>query len=148
VLESLVHRRRDKVAAKPGSRKLLKGCRDIPRGSVTATLRSSAAAQREPLPGVEHCQHRYLNNRVEDSHQPMRQRERRMQEFKSPGHAPRVLSTYGPIRQHCRPRRHRLPAPAYRQELAPRFQLWQAITGMAMAAEGQGKGPSSPHDAW
>ena len=29
----------------------------------------------------EHRQHRYLNNRAENSHQPTRQRERRIQEF-------------------------------------------------------------------
>jgi hypothetical protein len=44
-------------------------------------------------------QHRYLNNRAENSHQPTRQRERRMQGFKSPGHAQRFLSAYGPIAQ-------------------------------------------------
>jgi putative transposase len=44
------------------------------------------------------------------------------------------LSAYGPIAQHFRPRRHRLPAPAYRQEMAYRFQIWQEITGAAIAA--------------
>ena len=86
------------------------------------------------LPSVEHWQHRYLNNRAGNSHQPTRQRERRMQRFKSPGHAQRFLSAYGPIAQHFRPRRHRLPAPAYRQEMAQRFQSWQEITGTAMVA--------------
>jgi putative transposase len=57
-----------------------------------------------------------------------------MRRFKSPGHAQRFLSAYGPISQHFRPGRHRLSAPAYRQELRNRFQSWQAITGMALAA--------------
>jgi putative transposase len=68
------------------------------------------------------------------SHQPTRQRERRMQRFKSPGQAQRFLSTYGPIAQHFRPRRHRFSAPAYRQELRNRFQSWQEITTLALAA--------------
>jgi transposase-like protein len=34
------------------------------------------------------------------SHQPTRQRERRLQGFKSPGHAQRFLSADGPIAQH------------------------------------------------
>ena len=72
-------------------------------------------AKREMPPGVEHRQHSYLNNRAENSHQPTRQRERRMGRFKSPGHAQRLLSAYGPIASHFRPRRHRLPAPEYRQ---------------------------------
>jgi len=89
---------------------------------------------REILPSVEHRQHRSLNNRAENSHQPTRQRERRMQRFKSPGHAQRLLSAYGPIVSHFRPRRHRLSAPADRQEMRQRFQTWQEMTGLAVAA--------------
>ena len=49
-------------------------------------------AKWEMLPGVEPRQQRSLNNRAEHSHQPTRQRERRMRRFKSPGHAQRLLS--------------------------------------------------------
>jgi putative transposase len=133
-LAILVQRRRDKQTAKALFRKLLKGLTYVPRVMVTDQLKSYGAAMRELLPGVEHRQHRYLNNRAENSHQPTRQRERRMQGFKSPGHAQRFLAAYGPIAQHFRPRRHRLPALRYRQELAQRFQIWQEITGTAMAA--------------
>jgi putative transposase len=101
---------------------------------ITDKLKSYGAAKRELLPSVEHRQHRYLNNRAENSHQPTRQRERRMQRFKSPGHAQRFLAAYGPIVQHFRPRRHRFSALAYRQEMRKRFQIWQAITGTALAA--------------
>ena len=89
VLDILVQRRRDKRAAKKFFRKLLKGLTYVPRVIVTDKLKSYGAAKREILPGVEHRQHRYLNNRAENSHQPTRQRERRMQRFKSPGHAQR-----------------------------------------------------------
>jgi putative transposase len=101
---------------------------------ITDKLKSYAAAKRELLPGVEHRQHRYLNNRAENSHQPTRQRERRMQRFKSPGHAQRFLSAYGPIAQHFRPHRHRMAASAYRQEMRSRFQSWREITSLAKAA--------------
>jgi putative transposase len=57
-----------------------------------------------------------------------------MQRLKSPGHAQRFLAAYGPIAQHFRPRRHRLAAAAYRQELQNRFKLWQEITTPALAA--------------
>src|SRR2546430_6464796 len=97
----------------------------VPRVIITDKLKSYGAAKQELLPGVEHRQHRYLNNRAENSHQPTRQRERRMQGVKSPGHAQRFLSAYGPIAQHFRPKRHRLPAPEYRQEIAHRLQIWQ-----------------------
>jgi putative transposase len=134
VLDILVQRRRNKAAAKKFFRKLLKGCRYVPRVIITDKLASYGAAKREILPSVEHRQHRYLNNRAENSHQPTRQRERRMQGFKSPGHAQRFLSAYGPIAQHFRPRRHRLPASEYRREMAHRFQSWQDMTGTVIAA--------------
>ena len=134
VLDILVQRRRDKQAAKKFFRKLLKGLTYVPRVIVTDKLQSYGAAKRELLPGVEHRQHRYLNNRAENSHQPTRQRERRLQRFKSPGHAQRFLSAYGLISQHFRLRRHRLSALAYRQELRMRFQVWQEITTPLVAA--------------
>jgi putative transposase len=134
VLDILVQRRRDKKAAKRSFRKLLKGLTYVPRVIITDKLKSYGAALREILPMVEHRQHRYLNNRAENSHQPTRQRERRMQGFKSPGHAQRFLAAYGPIDSHFRPRRHLLPAPVYRQEMRQRFQAWQEITGTPLAA--------------
>jgi putative transposase len=97
VLDILVQHRRDKTAAKKFFHKLLKGLMYVPRVIVTDKLRSYSAATQEVLPSVEHRQHRYLNNRAENSHQPTRQRERRMQGFKSPGQAQRFLSTYEPI---------------------------------------------------
>jgi putative transposase len=92
ILDILVPRRRDQMAAKTFFRKLLKGCQYVPRVIVTDQLKSYGAAKRERLPGVEYRQHRYLNNRAENSHQPTRQQERRLQRFKSPGHAQRFLS--------------------------------------------------------
>jgi putative transposase len=78
ILDILVQRHRDKAAAKTFFRKLLKGLTYVPRVIVTDQLKSYGAAMRELLPGVEHRQRRYLNNRAENSHQPTRQRERRM----------------------------------------------------------------------
>jgi putative transposase len=106
----------------------------VPRVIITDKLASYGAAKREILPSVEHRQHRYLNNRAENSHQPTRQRERRMQGFKSAGHAQRFLAAYGPIAQHFRPRRHRFSAPAYRQEMRQRVHTWREITDLIMAA--------------
>jgi putative transposase len=134
VLDILVQSRRDKAAAKKFFRKLLKGLTDVLRVIITDKLKSYGATTRDILPGVEHRQHRYLNNRAENSHQPTRQRERRMQGVTSPGHAQRFLSAYGLIAHHFRPRRHRLPAPEYRQEMAQRFQIWREITGTVIAA--------------
>jgi putative transposase len=97
VLDILVQRRQDKHAAKKFFRKLLKGLTYVPRVLITDKLNSYGAAKRDILPGVEHRQHRYLNNRAENSPLPTRQREQRMPRFKSPGHAQRFLAAYGPI---------------------------------------------------
>jgi putative transposase len=134
VLDIRVQRRRDKTAAKTFFRKLLKGLTYVPRVIITDQLKSYGAALREILPSVDHRQHRSLNTRAENAHQPTRQRERRMGRFKSPGHAQRFLSTYGPIASHCRPRRHLFSAPEYRAKMAQRFQTWREITGTTMAA--------------
>ena len=115
-------------------RKLLKGLTYVPRVIITDQLKSYGAAKQEILPGVEHRQHRYLNNRAENSHQPARQRERRMQGFKSPGHAQRFLSAYSLISQHFRPRRHLLPATIDREEMRQRFQSWQEMTSLTAVA--------------
>jgi putative transposase len=134
VLDILVQSCRNKQAAKKFFRKLLKGLTYVPRVLIMDKLKSYGAAQRDMLPSVEHRQHRYLNNRAENSHQPTRQRERRMQGFKSPGHAQRFLAAYGPIAQYFRPRRHRLSAPEYRQEIGKRFHTWQEITSLPTTA--------------
>ncbi len=134
VLDILVQSRRNKAAAKKFFRKLLAGCQYVPRVLISDKLASYGAAKREVLPGVEHRQSRYLNNRAENSHQPTRKRERSLQRFKSAGHAQRFLSAFGPIRQHFCPRRHRLKAEAYRQERAQRFQVWNEVTGGQLAA--------------
>ena len=56
---------------------------------ITDKLGSYGAAKKEIMPGVEHRQHKGLNNRVENSHQPTRRRERQMKRFKSARHAQR-----------------------------------------------------------
>ncbi len=134
VLDILVQSRRDKAAAKKFFRKLLKGLRYVPRVIITDKLASYGAAKREILPGVEHRQHKRLNNRAENSHQPTRQRERTMRRFKSAGQAQRFLSAFGPILGHFRPRRHRFTASAYRAERQRRFLVWAEVTGQPAAA--------------
>jgi putative transposase len=134
ILDILVQRRREKNAAKKFLRKLLKGSTYVPRVIVTDKLGSYEAAKGEVLPSVEHRRHRYLNNRAENSHHLTHQRERRMQRFKSAGHAQRFLAAYGPIVSHFRPRRHLLPARKYRLEMTQRFQMWRDITGSKIAA--------------
>jgi len=134
VLDILAQRRRNKAAAKQFFRTLLKGLHYVPRVLITDKLARYGAAKRETLPSVEHRQHGRLHNRAEDSHQPTRERERRMRRCTSPGHAQRLLAASGPIVGHCRPRRHRLTAAAYRQSSAARCATWRATTGVSARA--------------
>src|SRR6516165_3146526 len=122
------------LLAKKFFRKLLKGLQYVPRVMITDKLKSYGAAKRDILPGVDHRQSRSLNNRCEHSHRPTRQREYRMQGFKSAGHDQRFLSAYGPIAQHFRPRRHWLSVVEYREEMRSRFESWAEITGTERAA--------------
>ncbi len=134
VLDILVQSRRDAAAATTFLRKLLKGLAYVPRVVITDKLASYGAAMRAVLPSVEHRRHKGLNNRAENSHQPTRERERRMRRFKDPGHAQRFLAAYGPIASHFRPRRHRLTAADYRQTRDQRFATWRAVVDLPAAA--------------
>jgi putative transposase len=113
---------------------LLKGLQYVPRVIVTDKLRSYGVAQRHLLPGVEHRQSRYLNNRAENSHRPTRRRERQMQRFKTPEQAQDFLSAHSFIYGHFHPRRHRLAASAYRAIRSDAFNTWQQETCARHAA--------------
>jgi putative transposase len=131
VLDVLVQSRRNKTAAKRFFRKLLKGLCYVPRVIVTDKLGSYGAAKREILPGVEHRQSRYLNNRCEVSHQPTRRRERHVKRFKSVRHAQQFLAIHTPIHTHFQLRRHRLSASEYRTARDHAFATWRDATGAA-----------------
>ena len=97
-------------------------------------IKSYAVAKKQVLKSVEHRQHKGLNNRAENSHQPTRTRERRMRRFKSPGQAQRFLSAFGLIRDHFHPKQHQLTARRYRQQLRQRFQVWREIAELNSVA--------------
>ena len=129
VLDILVQPKRYGFAAMRFFRRLLAAAPRWPRVIVTDKLRSYAAAKRMVMPGVAHRQHRYLNNRAENSHQATRERERRMRRFKSANQAQRFLEVHGVVISHFRPRRHLLKAEEYRRLRHERFHLWNEITG-------------------
>ncbi len=131
VLDILVQERRNQEAAERFLRRVVAGEPGEPRVVVTDTLANYGPAIQTVLPRTEHRKHKGLNNRAENSHQPTRQRERRMRRFKSPEHAQQFLEPFGPIYDHCCPRRHLLGAVAYRQELARRRATWREIAGIA-----------------
>jgi putative transposase len=83
VLDVLVQSKRDKRAALKLMRKLLKKMNFVPDKLVTDDLRSYGAACRDLGNSHLHERGRWRNNRAENSHQPTRRRERKMQGFKS-----------------------------------------------------------------
>ena len=93
-----------------------------------------AVALRRVLPGVEHRRHKGLNNRAENSHRPVRKRERTLQRFKSPGHAQHFLEPFSAVCNHFRPRRHLLSADHYRQFRTERFAQWRDAARLSCAA--------------
>jgi putative transposase len=137
VLDILVQRRRSARAAKRFFRKLLTGLRMVPRAIVTDRLASDAAAKAAVLSSVAHLRRWRQNNRVENSHQPVRRRERGLQRFKSLRYAARFCSVSSMVGNQFRPGRHVLSAANYRTVRRRRWREWDAVsetTAFAAAA--------------
>ena len=128
VLDILVQTRRNTKAATRFFRRLLKQQGQAPRRLMTDKLRSYAPAHREVMPGTVHDTRQYANNRAELSHEPTRQRERRMRRFKSIGHAQLFLSVHGTIQNLFAILRHLLEAKHYRTFRAGAFDLYERVT--------------------
>ncbi len=77
--------------------RLLKKQGITPKRMITDKLRSYGAARRQVMPNVEHRSHKGLNNRAENSHVPLRKRERMMQTFRSPGSLQRFVSVFSAL---------------------------------------------------
>jgi putative transposase len=124
VLDVLVQSRRNAKAAKRLMRKLLKSQGRTPRVMITDKLRSYAAAKREIMPSVEHRSHNGLNNRAENSHQPIRRRERIMKRVKSQRHLQRFVSIYDPIANLFHIPRHDISSSHHRELRSAAMNLW------------------------
>ncbi len=97
VLDILAQSHRNKQAARKLMRKLLKKQGFIPDAFVTDKLPSYGAALNDLGLSKRHDFGGRKNNRAENSHLPVRQRERRIQRFKSAGSAQRFLSTHAAV---------------------------------------------------
>ncbi len=74
-------------------RKLLRKHGKTPKVMVTDKLRSCAAANRKLGLKLEHHQHKGLNNRAENSHQPSRVREKLMRHYNRDAKQKREMRT-------------------------------------------------------
>jgi putative transposase len=98
VLDLVVQRRRDHGAALKLLKRLLRNQPVDPEAIVTDGLRSYGSALAELQLGHLHRPGRLAeNNRAENSHLPIRRRERKMQGFKSQASAQRFLTTHAAI---------------------------------------------------
>ncbi|MGD2123047.1 MAG: DDE-type integrase/transposase/recombinase [Gemmatimonadota bacterium] len=91
-------------------------------------MRSYSAAHRTVFPSAVHDTQQYANNRAEVSHQPTRQRERRMRRFKSVGQAQRFLAVHGVVQNLIRLARHHLRSENYRFLRDRSFREWREVS--------------------
>jgi transposase-like protein len=127
VLDVLVQTRRNKRAALKLMRKLLKKYGFVPDKLVTDDLRSYGAAASHLGIARRHERGRWRNNRAENSHQPTRRRERKMQGFKSVGSAQRFLSMHAAIQNTFNVQRHLTSAGMHRAFRASAMQTWREV---------------------
>jgi putative transposase len=129
VLDVLVQKRRNKHAALRLLRKLLKRQGYAPDHFVTDGLLSYGAAL-ETLK----CRRRHRpgrlrdNNRAENSHLPVRRRERKMQRFKSQGQAQRFASIHASIYNLFNIQRHLISRSTLRTFRATAMEGWIAAS--------------------
>ena len=133
VLDILIQKRRNTKAAKRLMKKLLKKQGFAPRVAVTDKLKSYGAAFKEMGLGIEHRQHKGLNNQSENSHQWTRLREKKMRRFKSAKQAQRFLSAGELIYQQTQPPRHRLRAATTKEIMLEGIENWKKITGVLVS---------------
>jgi transposase-like protein len=132
VLDVLVQKRRNKTAALKLLRKLLKNQGFVPEAIVTDGLRPYPATMK-----VLGCQHRHKpgrlrdNNRVENSHLPVRRRERKMQRFKSQGQAQRFVAAHGVIYNSFNIERHLISRKTMRRFRTSTMEEWLAASHAA-----------------
>jgi putative transposase len=127
----LVQSRRNKRAALKLMRKLLKKYCSVSDKLITDDLRSYAAAASDLGIAKRHERGRWRNNRAENSHQPTRRRERRMQGFKSAGSAQRFLSVHSAVHNTFNVQRHLTSARTHRAFRTSAMQTWQEVVAAA-----------------
>jgi len=131
VLDFLVQSKRNAKAALKLMRKLLKKHGRTPTRITTDKLRSYHVAFRTLGLTAEHIDNKRANNRAENSHQPVRRRERKQQRFKSPGSAQRFLNIQSAVYNTFYVQRHLLGRPTFKRFRADAFTVWKSATAAA-----------------
>lgn len=126
VLESFVTKERDKAAALKFIKRALKR-HGRTMAVVTDGLRSYGAALNEI--GARHLQEtgRWKNNVVENSHQPLRRRERAMSRFRRMKTLQKFASVHGSVHNHFAQERHLVSRKIYKERRAAALAAWRAV---------------------
>ena len=127
VLDVLLQSRRNTLAANKFLRHAMRAQAVSPQTIVTDKWHPTMLAARNLLPSVSHFVGKRLNNRAENSHQPTRRRERKLQRFKSPKSAQRFLSIHAAFYNHFNIQRHLLPRKIMKQYRAATLNIWHAL---------------------
>jgi putative transposase len=127
----LVQRRRDRRAALRLMRKLLRRQGFTPKSLTTDKLGSYGAAFQHLGLTCPHEQRLRANNRAENSHQPVRRRERKMQRFKSAGSAQRFLSVHAAVYNNFNFQRHLISRSTLRSFRAEATTQWELAVATA-----------------
>ena len=130
-LDFLIQTRRNTKAAKRLMKKLLKQQGFAPTRVVTDKLPSNSAAFRSLGLGAEHDRSLRANNRAENSHLPIRRRERKQQGFKSSGSAQRFLSIHAATFNTFYYQRHLTNRANYKQHRDSSFDAWATASAAA-----------------
>ena len=132
VLDVLVQKRRNKAAALKLLRRLLRNQGIHPETITTDKLASYAADVRElGLNAVHRLGGLQANNRAENSHLPIRRRERKQQKFKSQGSAQRFLSAHAAIYNCFNLQEHLIRRSTLRMFLAAAHRAWAEAAAAA-----------------
>ena len=127
IVDVFLQARRDGAAAKRFFKRLLRSHGSEPRKIVTDKLRSYGVAYRELVSEAIHSTKQYENNRVEQSHEVTRVRERGMRKFKSVRQAQTFLTSYTAVQNLFNLGRHLVGAQHYRNLRVTAFNEWSRV---------------------
>jgi len=124
VVDVYLQAKRDGAAAKRFFKRLLRSHGSEPRKIVTDKLRSYGVAHRELMPETVQSTKQYENNRVKQSHEATRVRERGMRKFKSTRQAQRFVTAHAAVSNLFNLGRHLIRAEHYRNLRISAFEEW------------------------
>jgi len=126
VLESFASKTRDKAAALTFIKRAMKR-HGKPQVIVTDGLRSYTAAMKEIGNAEDQEVGRWLNNRVENSHQPLRRRERAMLRFRRMKTLQKFASVHGTVHNHFNQERTLTDRETYKANRSAALAEWQSL---------------------